>query len=220
MLCCFLGSRQLTSVQIGHRQVTECTPMCAHKLYNRTWPFVLLNLNLLYHAVMFVIVPTWRFDMNNWFLYNGCADIKQAGPHGSSCATRVPVSPLLHHTASLQLLYLYSHVSCTCPPSALYESLEQRQEDKIVAVFVYLWFKPSVCSQVPSVKSVEGLLINDIMCRLTLYMQLMQSLNCVQANNEWSLYWILQNYKKTSAWHHNVWRTGDLCAVKKWAINN
>ena len=190
MLCCFLGSRQLTSVQIGHRQVTECTPMCADKLYNRTWPFVLLNLNLLYHAVMFVIVPTWRFDMNNWFLYNGCADIKQAGPHGSSCATRVPVSPLLHHTASLQLLYLYSHVSCTCPPSALYESLEQRQEDKIVAVFVYL------------------------------YMQLMQSLNCVQANNEWSLYWILQNYKKTSAWHHNVWRTGDLCAVKKWAINN
>ena len=44
---------------------------------------------------------------------------------------------------------------------------EWRRGEKTLFMFVYSWFKASVCSHVPSVKSVKPLLFSDFMIRFT-----------------------------------------------------
>ena len=54
-----------------------------------------------------------------------------------------------------KLPQLFSHISVTCSPSALCETLEWRRQEKTLFMLVYSWCKASVCSHVPSVKSVQ-----------------------------------------------------------------
>lgn len=89
-----------------------------------------------------------------------------------------------------ELPHLYSHVGFTSPPSALYDSLEQRHEEKILAVFVHQWFQPSVCSQIPSIKdfwsmmSCAGSLSTCSQCRVsTMYKQIMNDLTAASATD-------------------------------------